>query len=109
MLNMKRFKIINRRNALSAILKGGIGATAAFGSLGSVSASVKSEDTGEPLKSAKKPMLMKVGCQQGGTGKQNLEYMARHGVYNLDGGSPKTIEGVGWDLDDSLAKRDACE
>ena len=58
---------------------------------------------------AKKPVLMKVGCQHGGTGKSNLEYWARHGVFNVDGGSPKFIEGVGWDLDDSLAKKEACE
>ena len=54
-------------------------------------------------------MLMKVGCQHGGTGKENLEYLARHGVFNIDGGAPKVIEGVGWDLDDSMAKREACE
>jgi mannonate dehydratase len=49
-------------------------------------------------------MLMKVGCQHGGTGRENLEYLARHGVYHMDGGSPKFIKGVGWDLEDSLAK-----
>lgn len=106
---MKRFKIINRRNALSSIIKGGIGATAAFGSIGSASASEESKYRLEPAKPPKKPMLMKVGCQHGGTGKENLEYLGRHGVYNLDGGSPKMSEGVGWDLDDSLAMRDACE
>tara|TARA_R110001606_G_scaffold295245_3_gene442947 strand:- start:115358 stop:116359 length:1002 start_codon:yes stop_codon:yes gene_type:complete len=52
---------------------------------------------------------MHVGCQHGGTGKENLEYLARHGVFHLDGGSPKLIEGVGWDLDDSMAKKEACE
>lgn len=57
----------------------------------------------------KKKVLMKVGTQQGGTGKENLEFLARHGVYNMDGGSPKFIEGVGWDLEDSLAKKEACE
>ncbi|MCB0633581.1 MAG: mannonate dehydratase [Lewinella sp.] len=57
----------------------------------------------------KKAMLMKVGCQHGGTGKENLEYLARHGVFHIDGGAPKFIDGVGWDLDDSLAKKEACE
>ena len=52
---------------------------------------------------------MKIGCQHGGTGKENLEFLARHGVYNMDGGSPEFIEGVGWDLEDSLAKKEACE
>ena len=46
----------------------------------------------------KKKVLMKVGCQSGGTTKENLEFKARCGVYNIDGGSPKMIEGVGWDL-----------
>ncbi len=102
---MSQFKEMNRRKALSSLIKGSIGATAAIGSINSVSASVQTKDK----KEKKKPMLLKVGCQQGGTGKENLEYIARHGVYNLDGGSPKTIEGVGWDLDDSLSKREACE
>ena len=53
--------------------------------------------------------MMKVGCQSGGTTVENLEFKARHGVYNLDGGMPKMIKGKGWDLEDSLAKREACE
>jgi len=106
---MKKFKDINRRKALSSILKGGLGATAIFSSVGKASAFVNFPEKEAPSKITKKPMLMKVGSQQGGTGKKNLEYLARHGVYNLDGGSPKTIEGVGWDLDDSLRKREACE
>jgi mannonate dehydratase len=57
----------------------------------------------------KKKLLMKVGCQSGGTTKENLEFKARHGVYNLDGGAPKEIKGKGWDLQDSLAKKEACE
>ena len=55
---------------------------------------------------AKRKVLMKVGCQHGGTGKSNLEYLARHGVFHMDGGSPKFIEGVGWDLEDSIAKQE---
>lgn len=57
----------------------------------------------------KKQVLMKVGCQHGGTGKENLEFLARHGVFHIDGGSPKMIPGKGWDLEDSLAKKEACE
>jgi len=60
-------------------------------------------------KEAKKEVLMKVGCQRGGTSIENLEFLARHGVFNMDAGSPKFIEGVGWDLEDSLAKKEACE
>lgn len=58
--------------------------------------------------SGSKPVLMKVGCQWGDTSVENLEFRARHGVYNIDGGSPKMIEGVGWDLEDSLAKKELC-
>ncbi|MEP7269239.1 MAG: mannonate dehydratase, partial [Saprospiraceae bacterium] len=54
-------------------------------------------------------LLMKVGCQSGGTTKENLEFKARMGVFHIDGGEPKTIPGKGWDLDDSFRKRDACE
>jgi mannonate dehydratase len=57
----------------------------------------------------KKEVLMKVGCQHGGTTKENLEFLARHGVFHIDGGSPKEIDGVGWDLEDSMAKKEACE
>jgi mannonate dehydratase len=54
-------------------------------------------------------MRMKVGTQRGGTSAENLEFLARHGVFNMDGGSPKMIPGKGWDLEDSLAKREMCE
>ena len=54
-------------------------------------------------------VLMKVGCQSGGTTIENLEFKARHGVFNIDGGMPEIIEGVGWDLEDSMRKREACE
>ena len=47
-------------------------------------------------------VLMKVGCQHGGANKENFEFLARHGVFNMDPGRPQMIEGVGWDLEDSL-------
>ncbi len=50
---------------------------------------------------AKKPALMHVGCQRGDVTKEELEFKARHGVYHIDGRSPKLIEGVGWDLQDA--------
>jgi len=34
----------------------------------------------------KKELLMKPGCQHGGTGDKNLEFLARHGAFNIDGG-----------------------
>lgn len=80
------------------------------GTVGSISATTAScsQETNKAPES-KKPVLMKVGCQLGGTSDQNLEFKARHGVYNIDGGAPKVIEGKGWDLEDSLRKREACE
>ena len=57
----------------------------------------------------KRKVLMKVGCQSGGTSVEHLEFKARPGVFNIDGGAPKMIEGVGWDLADSLAKKEACQ
>ncbi|MCY7350484.1 MAG: mannonate dehydratase [Cytophagaceae bacterium] len=79
--------------------------------VGSVGAAVLGNSPAEAghVAAPKKKVLMKVGCQSGGTSIENLEFKARHGVYNLDGGTPKTIKGVGWDLQDSLAKREACE
>ena len=106
---MKQFKYINRRKALSSIVKGGLGATAVFSSIGTGLLSAKPAEKKVAKNTVKKPMLMNVGSQQGGTSIKNLEYLARHGVFNFDGGSPKTIDGVGWDLEDSLAKREACE
>ena len=101
---------MNRRDVLSSIVKG-VGVSASIGSASTLvaSCSTSAEQSSPKLEDAKKPMLMKVGCQHGGTGKDNLEFLARHGVFNMDGGSPKFIEGVGWDLDDAMAKRDACE
>ncbi len=102
---------INRRKAISCLIKSSLGASAMAGSLGSVMTGCEPADSRAEANPPPKikPMRMHVGCQHGGTGKENLEYLARHGVFHLDGGSPKLIEGVGWDLDDSMAKKEACE
>ena len=97
---------MERRNFVKAITIGSVGALA-LGS--SVSASNSGNITSENPSQAAKKVLMKVGCQSGGTTTENLEFKARHGVFNIDGGSPKFIKGVGWDLEDSLAKKEACE
>ena len=104
-------KNINRRKALTSMITTSIGTTAVVGSMGSVvsSCAQPQSDQAPEVKKEKKPMLMKVGCQHGGTGKENLEFLARHGVFNMDGGAPKVIPGVGWDLEDSLAMKEACE
>ncbi len=98
---------LNRRQALSNLFTGGVGASAVVGSLAVTETSAQAAPASSP--GSKNPILMKVGSQRGGTGTKNLEYLARHGVYNMDGGSPKTLKGKGWDLDDSQAKREACE
>lgn len=69
----------------------------------------KAANTDKGLNLPKQKILMKAGCQSGGTTVENLEFKARHGIFNIDGGMPKFVEGKGWDLADSLAKRDACE
>lgn len=97
---------MERRNFVKAITIGSVGALV-LGS--SVSASNSGNITSENPSPAVKKVLMKVGCQSGGTTTENLEFKARHGVFNIDGGSPKFIKGVGWDLGDSLAKKEACE
>lgn len=90
---------MKRRNFVKVTAAGSVGA------LGLSSRKNQAVASSNP----RKEVLMKVGCQHGGTTKENLEFLARHGVFHIDGGSPKMIEGVGWDLDDSLAKKEACE
>ena len=106
--NPENNKKLERRSFVKSITTGAVGAAVAVG--GMSGAVFGRENAGQPPPpQQKKKMLMKVGCQSGGTTKENLEFKARHGVYNLDGGAPKYIKGVGWDLDDSMAKREACE
>ena len=100
-------KNIQRRSFVKAITAGSVGAAVFGTSMATASLTASAHDT--PAPAAKKKVLMKVGCQSGGTTKENLEFKARHGVFNLDGGSPKYIKGVGWDLADSMAKKEACE
>lgn len=102
---------LNRRKALSSLVKGSLGVGALLGTAGTLTTACANNDTHEEVvaEEPKKPMLMKVGCQHGGTTVENLEFLARHGVFNMDGGEPKVIEGVGWDLEDSLRKKEACE
>lgn len=77
---------------------------------GSIGASVLSPIEGlGAVKPKPRKVLMKVGCQSGGTTEENLQLKGRCGVYNIDGGAPKYIPGVGWDLEDSLKKKEACE
>ena len=95
-------KSLARRSFVKALSTGTIGSALLGNSLSATAQNEKAT-------TAKKKVLMKVGCQYGGTDAKNLEFKARHGVFNVDGGSPKYIKGVGWDLNDSLAKKEACE
>ncbi|MDF9796958.1 mannonate dehydratase [Catalinimonas alkaloidigena] len=90
---------MKRRNFVKVTAAGSVGALGLSAGQNKAKASAQST----------KEVLMKVGCQHGGTTKENLEFLARHGVFHIDGGSPKEIAGVGWDLEDSLAKKEACE
>ncbi|MCH8219482.1 MAG: mannonate dehydratase [Planctomycetes bacterium] len=101
-------KQFTRREVLASLATSTLAASAVIGSGGILSTGCRFPESANGTR-PKKPVLMKVGCQHGGTGKKNLEYLARHGVFNMDGGSPKFIEGVGWDLEDSLAKKEACD
>lgn len=91
---------MKRRNFVRGVAAGTLGAAA----LGTAEARSQANP-----KMGNRKVLMKVGCQSGGTTIENLEFKARHGVFNIDGGSPEIIEGVGWDLEDSMRKREACE
>jgi mannonate dehydratase len=103
---MKKLLNNSRRKALKAFVQGS-GALLAIGGFSNFTGGRSKGMNRTTPKESK--LLMHPGCQHGGTDKQNLEFLARHGVFHIDGGSPKFIEGKGWDLDDSLAKREACE
>lgn len=100
-------KNMQRRSFVKTIASGSVGAAVLGTSMATAALSSAAQQSAKPL--PPKKILMKVGCQSGGTTKENLEFKARHGVFNIDGGSPKMIKGVGWDLEDSMAKKEACE
>ncbi len=83
----------------------------AAGSLGMVAWGCKrtQDTTDDSIITESPPVLMHVGCQSGGVSAENLEFKKRHGVNNIDGGSPQYIPGVGWDVDEVLAMKEQCE
>ena len=101
-------KGIERRNFIKTVSLGSAG-FALSGGVTSIPAFSKQDRQQKNIFSENKKVFMKVGCQSGGTTTENLEFKARHGVFNIDGGSPRFIPGKGWDLEDSLKKREACE
>jgi mannonate dehydratase len=99
---------IERRSFVKSLTAGSMSATVFGGSLG-LAGFVQDQSVLEKNSQQNKKVLMKVGCQSGSTSEKDLEFKARHGVFNIDGGSPKYIEGIGWDLRDSQEKKEACE
>jgi mannonate dehydratase len=97
---------MERRNFVRAITVGSLGGLGLGSSVSASNSGITPSENGSP---AVTKGLMKVGCQSGGTTTENLEFKARHGVFNIDGGSPKFIKSVGWDPEDSFAKKEACE
>jgi mannonate dehydratase len=104
----KENRKIERRSFVRSVTACSVGASVMGASMGfpglGQGISVQDSNPGQ-----KKKVLMKVGCQSGSTSQKDLEFKARHGVFNIDGGAPRYIPGVGWDLQDSLAKKEACE
>ena len=84
---------MQRRGFVKAITASSIG-TAMFGTAAAAPFTGSDNQPSDNKPTQKKKVLMKVGCQSGGTTVENLEFKARHGVYNLDGGTPKEIPGM---------------
>ncbi len=87
-----------------------LGRVIAIGSIGALTARCEKapETTVQPVTSKKKA-LMQVGDKYSNTSKEGLEFKARHGVYHIHANPPKTIKGVGWEIEDSLKIKEACE
>lgn len=90
---------MKRRDFMKMAAAGTAGVVA--GSVGAVS--IGSARTNQPASgSAQATPRMVVGCQsRDGTTKENLEFLARHGVYHMDPGEPRVLEDRRWDLDDA--------
>lgn len=83
---------MKRRDFVKAAAAGSVGMAAggvtAIGSAGAQAAAA--------------PGRMVVGCQsRRGTSKENLEYLARHGVFHMDPWEPKVLPDRTWDLEDA--------
>ena len=81
---------LERRNFVKAVATGSV-STALLGAAVSASAFGSSPSLSTEPAAARKKVLMKLGCQYGGTTVENLEFKARHGVFNINGGWPKLI------------------
>ncbi|EON78167.1 Mannonate dehydratase [Lunatimonas lonarensis] len=106
--NQAKTETIQRRSFVKLLSAGSVGAIALGQTLSSCTSSQDAQEASTTTAKPKK-VLMKLGCQSGGTTEENLAFKARHGVFHLDGGMPAFVEGKGWDLEDSLRKKEACE
>ncbi len=89
---------MERRDFLKLMAAGTVGAAGAAGGCSSTAGgTARSQGPGFPRGTGQ----MVVGCQSQDTSREGLEFLARHGVYHMDPGSPAFIEGVGWDLADA--------
>lgn len=88
---------MERRKFVKLAAAGSVGVVA--GSVGALGIAAGRARTQEVERSAAAGRMV-VGCQsRRGTSRENLEFLARHGVYHMDPRGPNYIEGVGWDLD----------
>ena len=53
--------------------------------------------------------LMHVGCQWGDPTDEMLAFKKRHGVNNIDGGTPTFTPDLGWDYDEIMRTKERCE
>ncbi len=91
---------MKRKDFIKNVTAGSLGA-AAMGSMIGSSLEFGEKNTDDTIiEENPKPMVL--GCQRGNASEENLQFKARHGVFHFDPGQPRIIDGVGWDLEDSL-------
>jgi len=96
-MKRRRFLELAAVGSVSAV-PGSVGCASATGASASTPTARDSRTAGQ----------MVVGCQsRRGTSKENLEFLARHGVFHMDPWEPRTLEDGRWDLDDARRQVDA--
>jgi mannonate dehydratase len=89
---------MKRRNFVKLVAAGSVGAAA--GAIGNARASTHTA-TWPTVAAPRAPTSgrMVVGCQsRRGTSRENLEFLARHGVFHMDPWEPQTLDDGRWDL-----------
>jgi mannonate dehydratase len=90
---------MERRDFLKAVAAGSAGAVAGLAGCTRPSGGAARAQSGTGFPRATGQMV--VGCQSRDINPEDLQFLARHGVYHMDPGSPQFVEGVGWDLADA--------